>query len=130
VSVTEAKANDGIGGTLFWSKRLLLASGFSLEAHVTREPSRDGFGLVVTNPANPGEFSWNWFERDGPDHFVKLRGTGHLRVKVRSAGDLVELDTIEFLDDVVLTYKRSVHSRSGDREGQRVSHGALTTDWS
>jgi hypothetical protein len=105
VSVQETRAKDG---TTFWSKRLLLASGFSLEAHVTREPAVDGFGLVVTNPENSEEFSWNWFDRDGTDRFVKLRGPGHLVVQLRSAGDLLELDSIEFLDDVALTYKRQV----------------------
>jgi hypothetical protein len=97
-----------------WSKRLELSQGFKLEAYVTREPALDGFGLVVTSPASPDDFSWNWFDRESGAVFTKRRGTGRLRVAERKVGELVELETVEFLDDVALTYRDNRQAKTPD----------------
>ena len=108
----------------FWSKRILLANGFKLEANVYREPQIDGFGLVVTARPNMEEFSWNWFDRETASTFTKRRDSGRLRVSLRTVDGLVELESIEFLDDVALTYQdRTVtnggrtHARAPNQEG-------------
>ncbi len=97
-----------------WSKRLELARGFKLEAYVTRESALDGFGLVVTSPASPNDFSWNWFDRERGGVFTKRRGTGRLRVSERKVGHLVELEAVEFLDDVALTYRDNAQAKTPD----------------
>jgi hypothetical protein len=102
VEVEHTDTRDGAG---FWSKRILLAKGFKLEANVYRERQVDGFGLVVTSRPNMEEFSWNWFDRETGSTFTKRRGSGRLRVKLRTVEGLVELESIEFLDDVALTYQ-------------------------
>ena len=102
------------GGSSFWSKRVELSHGFKLEAHVTREATLDGFGLVVTSPASPDDFSWNWFDRENGPVFAKLRGSGRLKVTERKVGALTELASIEFLDDVALTYRDDKRARTRD----------------
>ena len=97
-----------------WSKRLELAQGFKLEAYVTRESALDGFGLVVTSPASPDDFSWNWFDRESGAAFTKRRGTGRLKVSERRVGKLVELEAVEFLDDVALTYRDNKQAKTPD----------------
>jgi len=88
-----------------WAKRLLLFGPYELEADVYREATLDGFGLVINERGHPDGFSWNWFDREGNDVFVKRRGTGRLRVSLRKVNDLVELEAVEFLDDIILRYK-------------------------
>jgi hypothetical protein len=104
---TDVEVETAIGrdGSVRWSKRLELWRGFKLEAYVSRERRLEGFGLVVTSPASPNAFSWNWFDREEGPVFVKRRGTGRLKVTERSIDELVELEAIEFLDDVALTYR-------------------------
>ena len=98
----------------FWSKRLLLAKGFKLEANVYREPEIDGFGLVVTSRPNQEEFSWNWFDREADSTFTKRRGQGRLKVFFRPVDGLFELESITFLDDVALTYQDRTITRTVD----------------
>ena len=97
-----------------WSKRLELWQGFKLEAYVTRQRSLNGFGLVVTSPASPDDFSWNWFDRERGAVFTKRRGRGRLKVTERRVGQLVELEAVEFLDDVALTYRDNRQAKSTD----------------
>jgi hypothetical protein len=91
-----------------WSKRLPLFGEYELEADVYREAAVDGFGLVIYERGNPNSFSWNWFDREQGDVFVKRRGAGRLKVSVLAVGGLVELAAIEFLDDIALTYTDDV----------------------
>jgi len=98
----------------FWSKRILLAKGFKLEANVYREAQIDGFGLVVTARPNMEEFSWNWFDRETTSTFTKRRGSGRLKVSLRTVDGLVELESIEFLDAVALTYQDRTLTRTVD----------------
>ena len=96
------------GRPYHWAKRLLLFGPYELEADVYRESSLDGFGLVINDPDHPDGFSWNWFDRESRDVFVKRKGSGHLRVSVRHVNDLVELEAVEFLDDIILRYKDNI----------------------
>jgi len=87
-----------------WFKRLPLFGAFELEADVYREPALHGFGLLINERDNPNGFSWNWFDREQGDVFVKRRGPGRVRVKVQQGQGYVELVAVEFLDDIVLRY--------------------------
>lgn len=87
-----------------WFKRLALFGPFELEADVYREPTLDGFGLVINERENPNGFSWNWFDREQGDVFVKRRGPGRVKVKVQQSQGNVELAVVEFLDHIVLRY--------------------------
>ncbi len=87
-----------------WSKRLGVFGSFELEADVYQQPRLDGFGLVVEERGNPKGFSWEWFDRQEPEVFIKRQGSGRLKVSTAESGGLVELVAIEFLDDVTLRY--------------------------
>jgi hypothetical protein len=110
----EVEASGPKDAAKAWSKRLELAQGFKLEAYVTREATLDGFSLVVTSPASPDDFSWNWFDRESDAVFTKRRGAGRLRVSERTVGELVELEAVEFLDDVALTYRDNRQAKTPD----------------
>ena len=96
------------GRPYHWGKRLLLFGPYELEADVYRESTLDGFGLVINDRDHPGGFSWNWFDRESDDTFVKRKGSGRLRVTVRQVNALVELEAVEFLDDIILRYKENI----------------------
>ena len=77
---------------------------YELEADVYRESRLDGFGLVINEQGNPNGFSWNWFDRDRDDVFVKRRGSGRVKVTTAKVGGMIELAAVEFLDDIMLRY--------------------------
>jgi hypothetical protein len=112
-------------GRVFWIKRLDLAcGGFVLGTHVEPLDVLEGFGLFVLRRGERG-FSWEWFDRGAGEVFDKLQGVGHLRVTTTQVGPKVELQSIEFLDDITLRY--SDHIGSGDdthvvtvRKGSRL----------
>jgi hypothetical protein len=59
---------------------------------------------------------WNWFDRQKGDVFEKLRGTGHLKVSERRIDGSTEIESIEFLDDITLTYRDDkVTTKTGER---------------
>jgi hypothetical protein len=92
------------GESPFWSKDLLLFSGFSVGARIFREQTLDGFGLVVRRRDDKYGFSWEWFDRDHGDIFAKLQGSGRVRVSVIEGPGYQELAGVEFLDDITLRY--------------------------
>ncbi len=98
----------GRGDSGHWSKRLLLDASYGIDADTYREASVAGFGLVVSDRSKPLGFSWNWFDRQQGDLFVKRQGHGSLRVAVRTVGTLTEISEIEFLDDVDLRFTDNV----------------------
>jgi hypothetical protein len=93
-----------IGGRQRSAKCLRLDDAFMLCADVVREPSLDGFGLVVVRRGDEAGFSWEWFTRETDSAFVKLQGTGRLRVDTKKAADYEELEALEFQEDVLLRY--------------------------
>jgi len=53
---------------------------------------------------------------DTSSTFTKRRGAGRLKVSLRAIDGLVELESVEFLDDVALTYQdRTVTTKVGER---------------
>lgn len=118
IEIIQTKARDG---SVFWSKRLHLAKGYELEAHVTRERKLDGFGLAVNERGSQAGFSWNWFDRTDPDVFVKRRGEGHLKASYALGQGYVELAGVEFLDDIILRYTNDMrHTQPGNHTHEVV----------
>jgi hypothetical protein len=98
------REGGGRDGRPSWSKSLLLDDTFALSASVYREQSLDGFGLVIYRKGDQNGFSWEWFTRDKGNVFQKLQGTGRVSVGVKKGTGYEELDSVEFLDDIVLRY--------------------------
>jgi hypothetical protein len=81
-----------------WRKTLPVAAGFEIGTTVHRDKEITGFGLWMKKGGQG--FSWEWFRLEGNDVFRKLQGPGRVRVRLAKTGDLVELASIEFLEDV------------------------------
>jgi hypothetical protein len=101
IVVNEGRGRDG---TTSWSKSLWLDEAFAISASVHREPSLDGFGLVIYRRGDDNSFSWEWFDREKDNVFQKLQGSGRLTVQVKKGPGYEELESVEFLDDIVLRY--------------------------
>ncbi len=101
IEVVKTEVRDG---SVFWSKRLPLAQGYELEAHITKERKLDGFGLAVNERNSQTGFSWNWFDHADGDIFTRRRGAGRLKVSYIRSGGYVELGSVEFLEDIALRY--------------------------
>lgn len=83
-----------------WGKTLEVSHGFSIDASVYRQPKIEGFGLSLSKDGQ-GE-SWEWFDLEGTNIFVKRQGDGKVKVRMRRVDGEEELAAIEFLDDVTL----------------------------
>ena len=101
-AVTDVHVEERVAsaGGRFWSKSILVWDDFSVGASVHRESSLEGFGLWITKGGDG--FSWDWFNREGPDTFRKLQGKGLVRVRTVSSASYQELTAVEFLTDVTL----------------------------
>lgn len=102
VVVQEGKGK--LGGSPWWEKSLLLDDNFALAARVVRQSRLDGFGLVIYRRGDAEGFSWEWFDRAGGDVFQRRQGSGRVSVKVKKGPGYEELESVEFLDDIVLRY--------------------------
>lgn len=92
----------------FWESAVDLEGGYRVGVFVPAGTERKGFGLWVRNDANPNEFSWNWFSHDGGQIYTKIKGTGRLRIQFVGEGRYAQMSTIEFLDDIELTYQQNM----------------------
>ncbi len=92
----------------FWDSAIELEGGFRVGVFASPKREPRGFGLWVRNDANPHEFSWNWFRHDAGQIYSKIKGTGRLRVQFTEEGGVSQIGTIEFLDDVELTYQENM----------------------
>lgn len=99
-----APKGKGRGGAQTWTKALVLDDMFALSASVYREARLDGFGLFIYRRGDDKGFSWEWFDREHGDVFLKRQGSGRLSVRVKQGADFEELESAEFLDDVMLRY--------------------------
>ena len=97
-------------GTVSSRTSLSLADHFRVGIHLVAQKETDGFGLWIRNDLAPDGFSWEWFEHDVGDTFAKLQGTGRLRVSFTKDGELVHVDSIEFLDDIELRFKKDIRA--------------------
>jgi hypothetical protein len=98
------------------NRSLQLLDGFRVGITVTGQKERTGLGISVKNDQNPEGFSWEWFEPAEGDLFTKLQGTGYLRVRFESDGEISRVASIEFLDDIELRYQENIRvSQPGDR---------------
>jgi hypothetical protein len=98
------REGPGRGGAPSWSKSLLLDNTFAVSASVYREPRLDGFGLVIYRKGDEKGFSWEWFDRSQGDVFQKRQGDGRVSVRTKKGPGYEELESVEFLDDIVLRY--------------------------
>ena len=99
------------------SRRLVLFDPFALEVRFEKG-FVDGLGLTILKRESRGSFSFNWFERDQGEIFVKTkpRNSGRLRVVFRSGVPV----TIEFLDDITLRFTDDLHSHPDDHTHEFV----------
>jgi len=101
IIVREGRGRDG---ARTWSKSLLLDDRFALSASVYREPRLEGFGLTIDRKGDENGFSWEWFDREKGETFQKLQGQGRVLVHVTKGPGYEELQSVEFLDDIVFRY--------------------------
>jgi hypothetical protein len=94
----------GKSGERWWDKSLLLSDTFALAVNVHRQVSLDGFGLVVSRKDDQTGFSWEWFDRQRDGSYARRQGPGHLSVKLKKGAGYEEIESVVFLDDVVLRY--------------------------
>ncbi len=97
--------------------RLALFDPFELEVRFEKG-FVDGFGLAILSRRNRDSFSFNWFERDQGDVFVKTRPkrSGRLRVLFKSGVPAA----IEFLDDITLRFTDDLQSHRDDHTHEFV----------
>lgn len=107
------------GDPVSWLKSLPLGDSFAVGASVARERGLDGFGLWVRRGDENG-FSWNWFERTRGAEFRKLQGPGRVSITVRQESDHEELASVEFLDDVALSYLDDMRKAPGTRSHEVI----------
>jgi hypothetical protein len=92
---------------VFWSKSLELKEGFRVGVHVVHQFNDDAFGIFVKRDSNPEGFSWEWFSHREGNTFERFSQAGRIRVRFEPIeGRLVEIASIEFLDDVTLGFER------------------------
>lgn len=80
-------------------KRLAVTDGFSIDAHIYREPAINGFALSLEKRSG---FSWEWFDLEGDYVFRKRQGPGRIQVRMNNVDGLEEIAEILFLEDVTL----------------------------
>ena len=119
VIVQEGK---GRGGQTQWTKSLLLDDTFALSANIYREPQVTGFGLVLYRRGDDSGFSWEWFEREREGVFVKLQGPGRLAVTMKKGPGYEEIQSIEFLEDIVLRYLDDMSKPPGTHTHEVTIH--------
>jgi hypothetical protein len=95
------RESDG-GGSTHWTKWIVLEGDFAISVSVYREPELTGFGMTVARPDDG--FSWEWFDLESGDVFLKRQGSARVKVTVLNGEGFQELQAVEFLDDVVLRY--------------------------
>jgi hypothetical protein len=88
-----------------WIKSILLEGDFpfAISADVYRESKITGFGLFIQRPVTRG-FSWEWFDLERDNIFIKRQGSGRVAVTLFKASGCEELQSIEFRDDIVLRF--------------------------
>jgi hypothetical protein len=122
IKVQAGKSENGP----FWQKSLELKAGFRVGAMVRRSEALDGFGLFVRNSRDLAGFSWEWFDQEDGDLFIKRQGEGRVRVKLATAGGYEELVEVEFLDDIVLRYQNNLFKGPGHRSHEvLVAKGSI-----
>ncbi len=117
---------SNVGGTC--SRRLLLFDAFELEFRFKRGNPLDGFGLAINKRKSMSSFSFNWFERDQGDIFVRTRprDSGRVKVAVVKAGRFTEPATVEFLDNITLRFTDDIHNHPGEHSHEFViARGSL-----
>jgi hypothetical protein len=97
-------------GTVSSRSSLSLADHFRVGIHLVAQKESDGFGLWIRNDLAPDGFSWEWFEHETGDTFVKLQGKGRLRVAFSKDGELVHVKSVEFLDDIELRFTKDIRA--------------------
>lgn len=102
IKIHEQKHADD--GSVSWSKGLVLNDSFAISVEVYREASIDGFGVVVYKRGDKNGFSWEWFDREKGESFIKRQGSGHVLVTLKKDSKTEEIQSVEFLDDVTLRY--------------------------
>lgn len=100
------------GDETWWSNSLPLDDRFVLSAVVNRAPKLNGFRLAISRRGDPG-FSWELFQRVEGSVFTKRQGSGSVSVGVKKGPDYEELESVEFLDDIVLRYSDGRSNPSG-----------------
>ncbi|MBL0729660.1 hypothetical protein [Piscinibacter sp. HJYY11] len=83
-----------------WKKSIAVTSGFELGASIYRSRQVDGFGMWIQKDG--GGFSWEWFDRVGPETFRKRQGAGLLKVRLVRGEAFEEVAEINFLTDVTM----------------------------
>jgi hypothetical protein len=84
-------------------KRLEVSDGFSIEAHIYREPAINGFGLSLKKGLG---FSWEWFDLESGYVFRKRQGSGRIQVRLDTTDGKEEVAEILFLEDTTLRLDR------------------------
>jgi TonB family protein len=92
------------GDGVWWSKTLNLDDTFAISAAVYREPILSGFGLTVRMGGEEKGFSWEWFDLADGKVFRKRQGYGQVSVSFINGPGYQELQSVEFLDNIVLRY--------------------------
>jgi hypothetical protein len=88
-----------------------LEGGFAISASVNRQPKVPGFGLTVRHSDYPNGFSWEWFDLRKGHIFHKRQGSGRLAVTLATGPGYEELQSIRFLDDIVLRFRSDIRQR-------------------
>jgi len=114
--VQEAQTQD----ETHWIKSILLEGDFAISADVYRESKVTGFGLFVQRPDNARGFSWEWFDLERDNIFLKRQGSGRVAVTLSRASGCEELQTIEFLDDIVLRFLDDMRKPPGTHTHELV----------
>jgi hypothetical protein len=117
VRIKEVRNRDG---SIFWDKSVELASGFSLGIDVSREPTHDGVGLVISNPHYPIGISWNWFQAETDDTYKQVKGDSHIKVQLKQMAAAQEIVAVEFLDDTTLTFTDDMFRHKPGEDSHRL----------
>ena len=98
---------------------LSLFGGYYLEVGPATDDPSAGFGLMISDGSRQS-FSWNWFspphhlawwiawlsgrQSEPADIFVHSQTGGRVRVVSRTVSGKIQLEAVEFLDDVALNF--------------------------
>lgn len=113
--LTDIVADERTGpkGDETWlSNSLPLDDSFLLSAIASRAPKLNGFRLAISRRGDPG-FSWESFVPVEGSVFKKRQGSASVSVGVKKGPDYEELESIEFLDDIVLRYSDGMSKATG-----------------
>ncbi len=90
------------------TKVLKVTEKFKIGGSIYQEKEITGVGLwIQVIPEwyeiwSDGGFSWEWFNKEQDNIFLKLQEEGRLKVTMNKNGGLEEIKSIEFLTDVTL----------------------------